>query len=253
MIAEAARALDEAQRTGRPIRQLSADVTVSVTDAYAIQMAAFERRLARGEREAGVKLGFTSRAKMQQMGISDIIAGRLTEQMRADEGGEIDLDALIHPRIEPEIAYLLGADLDPDDPDLRPGTIAAVAPALEIIDSRYRDFRFSLEDVIADNASSARYVIGDWTAPGTDVGNRAVTLEICGRLTETGSTAAILGDPSRALRRLARMSAAARIRLRAGQVVLAGAATAAVPFPPGPVLATVTGLGRVAIRGVSHG
>ncbi|WP_136055398.1 fumarylacetoacetate hydrolase family protein [Microbacterium sp. K24] len=193
-----AAALDTAQRTVTSISQLSASATVGLDTAYATQHAVIARRQARGERLTGVKLGFTSRAKAQQMGVDDVIIGTLTDAMRLEDGAVFDRRSAIHPRVEPEVAYLLGADVSEGMSNLM-DAVAAVAPALEIIDSRYRDFRFSLGDVVADNASAAAYAIGPWTSIDTagDLGNRAVRLEVDGRISATGSTAAILGDPAR--------------------------------------------------------
>lgn len=247
-----AAALDTAQRTATAISQLSSTEEVGLDTAYATQHALIARRLARGERITGLKLGFTSQAKAQQMGVHDVIIGTLTDAMRLDDSAVFDRRSAIHPRIEPEVAYLLAADIDGAVVD-RPLSdfIAAVAPALEIIDSRYRDFRFSLADVVADNTSAAAYVIGPWTPYGEAgvLDNRAVRLEVDGRVTATGSTAAILGDPGRAIAAAARLAARHGFTLRAGTVLLAGAATAAVPLPDNAVVeATITGLGRVSIR-----
>lgn len=247
-----AAALDTAQRTATAISQLSSTEEVGLDTAYATHHALIARRLARGERVTGLKLGFTSQAKAQQMGVHDVIMGTLTDAMRLDDDAVFDRRSAIHPRIEPEVAYLLAADIDGVDTALPLAEIvAAVAPALEIIDSRYRDFRFSLSDVVADNTSAAGYVIGPWT-PFEQAGtldNRAVRLEVDGRVAATGSTAAILGDPGRAIAAAARLAAAHGFALRAGMVLLAGAATAAVPLPDhGVVEATITGLGRVGIR-----
>jgi 2-oxo-3-hexenedioate decarboxylase len=247
-----AAALDTAQRTASPISQLSAADDVGLDTAYATQHALIARRLARGERITGLKLGFTSQAKAQQMGVHDVIIGTLTDAMRLDDGAVFDRRSAIHPRIEPEVAYLLAADIDGPVAD-RPlaEVVAAVAPALEIIDSRYRDFRFSLADVVADNTSAAAYAIGPWI-PFDRAGaldNRAVRLEVDGRVSATGSTAAILGDPARAIAAAARLAARHGFTLRAGTVLLAGAATAAVPLPDdGVVEAAITGLGRVGIH-----
>lgn len=247
-----AAALDTAQRTATAISQLSSAEEVDLDTAYATQHALISRRVARGERITGLKLGFTSEVKAQQMGVHDVIIGTLTDAMRVDDGAVFDRRSAIHPRIEPEIVYLLGADIDGSAGE-RPlsEVVAAVAPALEIIDSRYRDFRFSLTDVIADNTSATGYVIGSWT-PYSQAGaldNRAVRLEVDGRVAATGSTAAILGDPARAIAAAARLAARHGFTLRAGMVLLAGAATAAVPLPDhGTIEATITGLGHVAVR-----
>ncbi|MEK9521624.1 fumarylacetoacetate hydrolase family protein [Streptomyces venezuelae] len=239
-----AEALDTAAREGRPLAGGASGLNDDIREAYAVQDALVARRLARGERITGFKLGFTSRAKMRQMGVSDLIHGRLTDRMEIADGGRLDVSGLIHPRVEPEVAFLLGDTL-------RPGThpaaaVAAVAPALEVIDSRYDGFRFSLPEVIADNTSAAAYVLGPWTSPHDlgDLGNLGVLLELDGRLAETGSTAAVLGHPLRALAAAARLAG----ELPSGTVILAGAATAAVPLPSGThVRATVAGLGTVAL------
>lgn len=250
-LAEIADLLDAAQQGAEPVAQVTSHAPLSLTRAYAAQHLLVARRVERGDQLSGVKLGFTSRAKAQQMGVSDVIIGSVTAEMRIEDGGLADPALYIHPRIEPEVAYLIGADLDLDAPVDARDAIAAVAPALEIIDSRYRDFRFTLEDVVADNTSAAGYVIGPWVAPDTagDLGNRGVRLEIDGRLVETGSTAAILGHPGRALEAARRMARLHGFELCAGMVLLAGAATAAVALPSGATVeATVTGLGRVAVR-----
>lgn len=244
-----ARRLDEAVRSGTAIPQLTSDAPLTLEEAYAVQSASVDLRTARGDRQVGVKLGFTSKAKAEQMGVDDVIVGVLTEQMAVADGGTLDTAALIHPRIEPEVAYRLGRDVDPHDPDDDAlAAVDAVAPALEIIDSRYRDFRFSLEDVVADNTSAAAYVVGPWQAPGADLADRPVTLAVDGTPAETGSTRDILGHPDQALAAVKRMAAQHGIALRAGAVVLAGAATAAVPLQPGTtVTAVVDGLGEVAV------
>ncbi|MFB6625582.1 2-keto-4-pentenoate hydratase [Streptomyces sp. NPDC056374] len=233
-----AEALDTAAREGRPLAG-GGSGPKDTDEAYAVQEALVARRLAHGERLTGFKLGFTSRAKMRQMGVSDLIHGRLTDRMAIPDGGRVDTSALIHPRVEPEVAFLLGDTLRPGGDPM--AAVAAVAPALEVIDSRYHGFRFSLPEVIADNTSAAGYAVGPWSAPG-DLDNLGVLLELDGRLAETGSTAAILGSPLRALAAAARLAGA----LEPGTVILAGAATAAVPLPPGThVRATVAGLGTV--------
>ena len=133
--------------TPTPVPQLTAEPALDLAAAYAVQHAVSRAPVARGERPTGVKLGFTSRAKMVQMGVDEVIGGRLTDAMAVADGGVVDLGRLIHPRIEPEVAFRLGRDVDPDERVrvARVAAVDAVAPALEIIDSRYADFRFSLE------------------------------------------------------------------------------------------------------------
>lgn len=245
--AELARILDDAQRTATAVDQPSARSPLAADEAYRTQHALLARRLARGDGAVGLKLGFTSTAKARQMGVDDVILGTITGSMRIEDGGRFDPATCIHPRIEPEIAFLLGGDLDGDGPV----EIAGVAPALEIIDSRYRDFRFDLGDVIADNTSAAAFVLGPWSPPDRAgvIDNLAVGLEIDGRLVQTGSTAAVLGDPLRAVDAAVRLARRHGFEVRPGSVLLAGAATVAVPLPRhGVVEATVRNLGRVSVR-----
>ncbi len=253
--------LDDAQSTATAIPQLTSITSLTLEEAYTVQHLLVGHRVARGDRVSGVKLGFTSRAKARQMGVDDVIIGSITRGMEVPDGGQTDSAAYIHPRIEPEVAWLLGQDVDADEesPDIG-WAVEAVAPALEIIDSRYRDFRFTLEDVVADNTSAAGYVIGPWqpVAVAGDVGNRGVGLEIDGRIVQTGSTAAILGHPYRAVAAARRMAKTHGFTLRAGMVLLAGAATAAVPLAAGVrVQSTVSGLGCVGLQvapgGGDHG
>ncbi len=228
---ELAKALDDAQRSATAIAQLSARraAAMSLADAYRVQAAAVARRVRRGERRSGVKMGFTSRAKAAQMGVSDLIYGRLTDAMLVADGGDYMLSGGVHPRVEPEIAYLLKAPLAGRvSPAEAMSRVEAVAPAIEIIDSRYRDFKFSLTDVVADNCSSAGYVLGPWCRPDTDVANLGMVLEFNGRPVQIGSSAAILGHPARALADAARFAAQTGDTLEPGFVVMAGAATAAV-------------------------
>ncbi|TAM83783.1 MAG: 4-oxalocrotonate decarboxylase [Jatrophihabitans sp.] len=226
---------------------------MSLAQAYAVQHELIALRVARGERVVGTKLGFTSKAKMAQMGVSEIIVGQLTDATRIEAGG-VALARFIHPRIEPEVAFRLARDVDPDDPDADVATaVDAIAPALEIIDSRYRDFRFDLPSVVADNTSAAAFVVGDWVGLDGDVRTMAdydVELLVDGTVAERGSTADILGHPAAALHELTVMAARYGFSLTAGQVILAGAATAAAPFAAGRAEARVHGLGSVTVRGI---
>ncbi|TDD41257.1 2-keto-4-pentenoate hydratase [Saccharopolyspora elongata] len=240
--------LHAAEENRQDTPSLADDHEINVADAYAIQDALIARRKAREEAVVGVKLGFTSKAKMAQMGVSDVIVGRLTDAMRIGDGADVDLSRFIHPKVEPEVAYRLSCDVHPDDPTTNiESCVDALAPALEIIDSRYRDFRFTYADVIADNTSASAYAVGPWR-PVEDVSNRAVRLRT-GDTELVGSTAAILGNPARALHALLGMCRRYGIPLRAGQVVLAGAATAAAPLTAGVVECRVAGIGSVSVKG----
>ncbi len=227
--------LDSAAHQARELAQIDPENHLGLDDAYAIQSASIQRRIARGERRVGVKMGFTSRAKMVQMGLSDVIWGRLTSAMQVEEGTAIDFSRFVHPRCEPEIAFVLKKPLagDVTGPEAL-AAVEAIAPALEIIDSRYKDFKFTLPEVIADNASSSAFVVGPWADPrAVDFGNLGLTLNIDGRVVQVGSTAALLGHPLRSLVAAARLSAAAGEPLQAGWIVMAGGATPAEWIRPG--------------------
>jgi 2-oxo-3-hexenedioate decarboxylase len=226
--------LDDAARNAKEVSQFDKEGHLSLDDAYAIQSASIQRRVERGERRVGVKMGFTSRAKMIQMGLSDVIWGRLTAGMQIEEGTAIDFSRFVHPRVEPEIAFVLKRPLSGDvtGPEAL-AAVEAIAPALEIIDSRYKDFKFTLPEVIADNASSSGFVIGPWCRPQIDFSNLGLTLNIDGRVMQVGSTAALLGHPLRSLVAAARLSALAGEPLQAGWIVMAGGATPAEWIKPG--------------------
>jgi len=247
-IAKLAKTVDDAARKARAIPQLSENTKYALDDAYDIQAAAIQRRLDRGEKRNGMKMGFTSRAKMIQMGLNDMIWGRLTDRMVVEDGGTISLKNYVHPRVEPEIAFLLKRPLG--YPCTAADALAAVdgvAPAMEIIDSRYKNFKFSLEDVVADNASSSSFVVGPWHRPDTDLDNLGMVMEFNGRPVQIGSSAAILGQPVRSLVSAARLTTEAGERLEAGWIVMAGGATAAEALRSGiHVRNTVQGLGSVA-------
>lgn len=243
--------LHRARREARAIPQISAAAQLDLSEAYRVQHLGMELRRADGEQVTGAKLGFTSKAKAEQMGVADVIIGALTDAMRVPAGGTFDTATAIHPRVEPEVAFRLGRAIDPaaPDADLR-AAVDAVAPAMEIIDSRYRDFAFSLADVVADNTSGCAFVVGEWM-PVTDdlvLADREVALVIDGVVAASGSTTDILGDPWQALPALVRMAARYSHQLPAGAVLLAGAATTAAPLRPGArITATIAGLGEVSL------
>ena len=233
-IAALAASLDEAAVTATAIAQISGTTAITPEVGYAVQAASIARRLARGEKRIGVKMGFTSRAKMVQMGIDDMIWGRLTDRMIVEDGGAISIADYVHPRVEPEVAFLLNKTLaGPVTAVEAMGAVEAVAPAIEIIDSRYRDFKFSLADVVADNCSSSGIVVGAWQSPDRDLANLGMILEFNGRPRQIGSSAAILGNPVRSLVSAARLSADAGEPLEPGWIVMAGGATAAEALSAG--------------------
>jgi 2-oxo-3-hexenedioate decarboxylase len=239
--------LDQAAFAAKATPQISLRQEISLTDAYSIQAVSLEKRYARGEKATGFKLGFTSKAKMEQMGVHEIIWGRLTDQMEVKPGESLQMGNFIHPRVEPEIAFLISDRIDrvislEEAPDFLEG----VAGALEVIDSRYENFKFSLEDVIADNCSSAAYVIGEWLAPDTPFKAQDITLQINGEAAQQGNSKAILGNPLASLVEIARILHENGEVIEAGAVILAGAATSAVYLQPGDeVEGLFEGLGAV--------
>ncbi len=249
-IAGIAEKLGAAADDATAIPQLAAETGLDVDAAYAVQTALVQRRLDRGERLVGLKMGLTSKAKLAQGGVDEVIWGRLTDVMRVPDGGGVDVGDFIHPRVEPEVAFLLDRLPDPGEPvGSFTRAVRAVAPAIELIDSRYANFTFSLPDVIADNTSAAAFVVGPWSPVPDGLDNLGVLLEIDGRVAQVGSTAAILGDPRRALDEGLRLAGRHGVRLRKGWVFLAGAATAAVPLRPGAhVRATVEKLGSASLK-----
>ncbi len=242
--------VDEAARTATAIPQFTESAPLTVADAYAIQALSIDRRLKRGEKLVGVKMGLTSRAKMRQVNVDEVVWGRLTDAMRLEEGASLARSRYVHPRIEPELAFLLKAPLTGEVTAAEAiAAVGAIAPAMEIIDSRYQNFKFALPDVIADNSSSSGFVVGDWSSPNQDFSNLGLVMEVDGRPVEIGSTAAILGNPSRSLVAAARLAGAALGRLEAGWIVLAGGATAAHALKVGErVRLSMQNLGSVSIR-----
>lgn len=239
--------VDTAARDASAIPQFTAQFELSLDDAYAAQALSIARREQRGETLAGVKMGLTSRAKMAQVGVDEVIWGRLTDAMVVPDGGVVSRSRYVHPRVEPEIAFLLGRDIDgPVTSAQAMDAVAGVAAAAEIIDSRYENFTFALADVVADNSSSSGFVVGDWHAPDTAIDNLGIVLDVDGRAAQVGSSAAILGNPVRSLVEASRMVSASGTVLRAGWIVLAGGATAAEPLAVGrSYRVTVESLGAV--------
>jgi 2-oxo-3-hexenedioate decarboxylase len=212
---------------------------------YAIQAVARE---AAGPL-AGWKLGATSRAKQDQVGVHEPVRGFLASASALDLGEPLVTAQLIQPRAEPEIVFVMGRDLS--GPAVTAADVlaatAGVAAGIEILDSRFVDYRFTMPDVIADNTSAGRYVVGAPVPPdGIDLRLAGVVLEHNGEVTATAAGAVALGHPAAAVAWLVRALAAAGHGLRAGQIVLSGGLTAAVPLRPGDVVvATIDHLGTV--------
>ena len=250
LIDQLATTVDDAARNVEPIVMLTADYPeMTLEDAYTIQRASMQRRVARGETIVGMKAGLTSKAKMEQMDVHNPIYGHLTDAMEIPDGGSVNPDRFVHPRVEPEIAFVMGEPIRGQvGPREAIAAVHRVCPALEIIDSRYKDFEFTLIDVVADNASSSGFIPGSMLKPpeDLDLGNLGMVMSINGEVAETGSSAAILEHPARSLASLIRMLDERNEGLEAGQIILAGGATKAVHIEPGDhVLLEVDSLGSV--------
>ena len=233
-----------ADRTAIP--ELSGELPgLDAAAGYAIQALARE---AAGPL-AGWKLGVTSRAKQAQVGLDEPVRGFLASANALDLGAPLHSGELIQPRAEPEIVFLMGRDVS--GPAVTAADVlaatAGVATGIEILDSRFLDYRFTMPDVIADNASAGRHLVGAPVSPdGIDLRLVGVVLEHNGEVTATAAGAASLGHPAAAVAWLARSLATAGEGLRAGQIVLSGGLTAAVPLRPGDVVvATIDRLGAV--------
>jgi 2-oxo-3-hexenedioate decarboxylase len=234
MITKLAEIVDLAAQSAKDILPLTDDHPINLEQAYDIQKASIDRRFVRGETLTGYKLGFTSREKMIQMGVDSIIWGRLTDAMSIENMGDMRFDEFIHPKVEPEIVFLMKRPLSGIvTTEEALDAVEAVAPALEIIDSRFRDFKFTHFDVVADNCSSAGYVIGDWRKPDIDLADLSMTLVIDGCEVAKGSSKAILDHPLNALVEAVKCISESGELIQAGQVILAGAATAAVSLEKG--------------------
>ena len=238
--------LDDAVLSTTPTPKLTATTSFSLSDAYVIQRAGIALRKLRGDDLVGMKMGLTSRAKMVQMGVEVPIYGHLTKSMILDDGGVVRRAHHIHPRVEPEVAYILKHDLEgPVTPAQALLAVDGCCCALELIDSRYEKFQFTLEDVVADNGSSSRFVLGNVIKPREfDCGNLGMVLEKNGVTAEIGSSAAIYEHPARSLAALANQLALVGEKLHAGQIVMTGGATAAIALEVGDVVRVrVDGLG----------
>jgi len=223
-----AKSLHESARSQTPRAQFSTEQTYSLDDAYHIQHALIAERIEEGHAIVGVKMGFTSRAKMVQMGVDDMIIGQLTSDMHISNESPLHSGACIHPRAEPEIAFRLSKDIDrPLSVDEVLDYVDGVAAAVEVIDSRYENFKFSLEDVVADNCSSCGFAVGPWCQIPLGLNGLDMVQLFDGNAVAEGNSDAILDNPFEALAAATRLAHQYNIPLKAGMTVLAGAATAA--------------------------
>lgn len=229
---------------------------LGVEEAYQVQACLLERRLGRGETLVGAKLGFTSLAKQRQMGVSEPVYGWLTDRSILAED-DLRLSELIHPRAEPEIVFyiredLAGADVSADDVI---DATCALGGGIEVIDSRYKDFRFSLSDVIADNTSVARVRLGaQVVAPeGIDLSEVRCSFDVDGDVVASATGAELLGGPAACVALLVRHLHRFGRGIEAGWTVLAGAPTDAQHLSAGMVVAArYSHFGEVKLRALGE-
>lgn len=250
----------EAQASRAPIPQPSTGTyaTLDIDAAYAVQTRNIQRRVDAGETVVGHKIGLTSRAMQEQLGVDQPDFGAITDRMVTADGGAVDVDEFIAPRIEAEYAFRIGRALSasPTLDEVR-AAIDAVAVSVEIIDSRVADWKIGLLDTIADNASSAGIVVGPWL-PATEeilagIINTSITLTKDDAIVSTGTGAAVLGDPVIALHWLATAIGRYGHVLAPGETVLAGAVAAAVPLTGGSRWqVSATGFAPATLTTISH-
>ena len=251
-IEEAVRRLAQARQERRPcppVRDLLGEEDIE--SAYRVQEQLVAREEAAGARRVGRKIGLTSTAVQQQLGVDQPDFGTLLDSMAADQHCPVPAGVLLQPRIEAEIAFVLGRDIlsaDPQ-PDEVADAVEVARAALEIVDSRVAGWDIRITDTVADNASSGMFVLGDEAVGLDSLCPADVSMELRrdGEVVSTGSGRACLGDPLLALRWLAATAASLGSPLRAGEIVLSGALGPMVPVSPGETYtAHLSGLGQVA-------
>ena len=234
-----------------PLSSRHPDITIE--DAYAIQQRLIARRLDAGERVVGKKIGVTSQAVMNMLGVFQPDFGILLDGMVYNEGQPIEARTLIQPKAEGEIAFILKKDL------MGPGVTAAdvmaategVMACFEIVDSRIRDWKIQIQDTVADNASCGVFVLGDRLVDPRDVdlATCGMVLEKNGEIVATGAGAAALGHPANAVAWLANTLGRLGMGLKAGEVVLSGSLGIMVPVQAGDSLrVTIGGIGGCSVR-----
>lgn len=234
-------ALAAAERDRKPIDPPTAKhPSMDVGDAYEIQLLQIRDKLAAGRRIRGHKVGLSSKAMQRMMQVNEPDYGHLLDDMFVFEGERVPVDALCQPRVEFEVAFVLGAALP------APGCTVAdvlrctayVAPAIEIIDSRIRDWKIGLRDTISDNASSARVVLGGNAVPPSQLDLRLIGVLASknGEIVDTGASGAVLGNPATAVAWLANKVQGFGVSLEAGHVILPGSCTRAFDVGRGDVI-----------------
>jgi len=219
--------------------------TFDIDQAYVYQNALMDRQLSEGSELIGYKMGLTSREKMVQMGVPAPIHGYLLKEMLIENGG-LSYSSLIHPKAEPEIAVMMRKDVAPNaTKEELEASIGWIAPAVEVIDSRFKDFKFTMADVVADNCSSSKFAVGKWIeypVAGVSIDAIHAKLIINDEIKNEGVSSAVLGSPLDSLYELQLSLAEEGKQLKKGHLVLTGAITMAQRIFKGDVVSNETDL-----------
>jgi 2-keto-4-pentenoate hydratase len=243
--------LAQAERSRQPIAPLTAaHPEIDVVDAYEIQLINIRQRVAEGARVVGHKVGLSSLAMQQMMGVDEPDYGHLLDEMQVFEDIPVEADKYLYPRVEVEVGFVLAHDLpgaDCTEDDVLKATEAFV-PAIELIDTRITEWKIALCDTIADNASSAGFVLGAARVSPNDVNVKEIDAILTrnGEVVAKGRSDAVLGNPVTAVAWLARKVESFGVRLRKGDIVLPGSCTRAIDARSGDnFVADFAGLGSV--------
>jgi 2-keto-4-pentenoate hydratase len=248
---ELAADLAQAERSREPIAPLTAAYPdIDVVDAYEIQLINIRQRVAEGARVLGHKVGLSSKAMQQMMGVDEPDYGHLLDEMQVFEDTPVKAGRYLYPRVEVEVGFILAEDLpgaDCTEDDVLAATEALV-PSIELIDTRITDWKIALCDTIADNASSAGFVLGEARVSPRDLDVKAIDAVLTrnGEVVAEGRSDAVLGNPVTAVAWLSRKVESFGVRLRKGDIVLPGSCTRAIDAHAGDeFVADFTGLGSV--------
>ncbi|BBX88772.1 fumarylacetoacetate hydrolase family protein [Mycolicibacterium boenickei] len=248
---ELAADLAQAERSRVPMTPLTDRYgDIDVVDAYEIQLINIRQRVAEGARIIGHKVGLSSKAMQDMMGVDEPDYGHLLDEMEVFENVPVKSSNFLYPRVEVEVGFILADDLPGagcTEEDVLAAT-AAFAPAIELIDTRITNWQIKLCDTIADNASSAGWVLGEARVSPKDIDicNIDAVLTNHGEVVAEGRSDAVLGNPVTAVAWLARKVESFGVRLKAGDIVLPGSCTRAIDAPPGSdFVADFAGLGSV--------
>lgn len=238
------------KKTVSPLTDLYPDMTVD--EAYQVQLKAIDQKVRDGQRIVGKKIGLTSLAMQELLGVDQPDYGHLLDSMEVRNKGILTMDSVFQPKVEAEIAFVLRKDLKGPSVTIEDVLDATeyIVPALEIVDSRIADWRIKLQDTIADNASCGLFVLGDERFSVTDFDLTKIEMNLYqnGQLMNTGYGSAVLGHPAKCVAWLANKLSEYGVILKAGEVILSGALSAAVNAQKGDqFIAEFTQLGNVEV------